>query len=156
MGEGWVGTSPTGWQWQTQQAPTPFGINAVDFGFVPDPTAVDLVRFDAVPVDDGVWIEWETSSETDNLGFNLYRSLSEEGSYEKVTARLIPGLGSSPRGASYSYRDTGLSNGETYFYKLEYIYLNAISTFHGPISAGPDLTAIPWSSWIYLPFVTVE
>ena len=41
------------------------------------------------------------------------------GPWTRITASLIPGLGSSPEGASYSFRDTGLTNGVEYFYFLE-------------------------------------
>ncbi len=38
----------------------------------------------------------------------------EAGPWERVTSSLIPGLGSSPEGASYSWTDTGLANGTRY------------------------------------------
>ncbi len=101
------------------------------------PTAVELVSFTAVGLDGAVELIWETGSEMDNLGFHLYRSLSEEGPCERITASLIPGLGSSPAGARYSYRDTGLANGVTYFYELEDIETTGQTKRHGPVSAIP-------------------
>ena len=61
-----------------------------------------------------------------------------EGPYERVTGRALPGLGSSPAGARYSYRDMGLTNGVTYFYQLEDIETTGVTTFHGPVAATPD------------------
>ncbi len=91
-------------------------IGADEFGAT---TAVDLMSFDAVGADSAVGLSWRTGSELNNLGFHLYRSPSATGPWTRITPSLIPGLGSSPEGASYSFRDTGLVNGVRYFYRLE-------------------------------------
>ena len=104
---------------------------------VPTPTAVELVFFEARAVHGAVELGWETASELNNLGFHVYRSTTSEGAYKRVTARAIPGLGSSPVGARYSYRDTGLTNGVTYYYKLEDIETTGRTEFHGPVSVTP-------------------
>jgi hypothetical protein len=110
--------------------------------YAPPPTAVELLSFDASPGDAAVDLTWRTGSELRNLGFHLYRSLSQGGPWTRITPSLIPGLGSSPEGASYSFRDTGLVNGVRYFYRLEDIDSKSGSTFHGPVSAVPG-TAPP-------------
>ena len=104
-------------------------------------TAVQLTLFTAVAGDGTVDLHWQTASELDNLGFHLYRSSSGAGPYERITGRAIPGLGSSPVGANYSYRDTGLANGITYYYKLEDIETTGRTTFHGPVVATPEAGA---------------
>jgi len=86
-----------------------------------------------------VQLEWVTESEIDNAGFNLYRSESEDGEYEKINASLIPAQGSSTQGTSYEFIDTNLKNRKTYYYKLEDIDLNGTSAMHGPVSATPRL-----------------
>ncbi len=100
-------------------------------------TAVELMSFSATGADATVDLAWRTGSELNNLGFHLHRSLSEGGPWTRITPSLIPGLGSSPEGASYSFRDTGLTNGVRYFYRLEDIDSEQGSTFHGPVSAVP-------------------
>ena len=105
-------------------------------------TAVDLVWFEAYGVDGAVELRWETGSELDNLGFHLYRSLTEEGLYEPITASVIPGLGSSPEGAKYAYRDSGLANGTTYYYQLEDIETTGVKEMHGPVSATPAVDGV--------------
>ena len=47
-------------------------------------TAVELAAFDAVPQDNGVMLTWETASEMDNLGFNIYRAQSQVGELIKI------------------------------------------------------------------------
>ncbi len=105
-------------------------------------TAVELVSFTATGLDGEVLLEWETGSELDNLGFHLYRSLTEEGPYERITASVIPGLGSSPQGAKYAYRDSGLANGVTYYYQLEDIETTGVTELHGPVSAAPTTEVV--------------
>src|SRR5262249_31253794 len=107
------------------------------FDTLSPPTAVELQSFGASAADGAVDLAWTTASELDNLGFNLYRSTSSEGSYERLTPALVPGLGSSPVGTTYSYRDSGLVNGATYYYKLEDVDLSGVATLHGPVSATP-------------------
>ena len=101
-------------------------------------TEVELVSFEALGLDEAVELSWETASELNNLGFQLYRSTSEVGSYKRITSNAIPGLGSSPVGARYSYRDTNLTNGVTYYYKLEDVETTGNTEFHGPVSATPE------------------
>ncbi len=100
-------------------------------------TEVDLVSFQATGIDSAVELRWQTASELRNLGFNLYRSDSAEGPYTRITSSLIPGLGSSATGQSYTYRDGGLLNGRLYFYKLEDVESTGKTERHGPVSATP-------------------
>jgi YVTN family beta-propeller protein len=112
---------------------------------IPSPatTAVKLMSFAAVPGDASVVLEWRTGSELDNLGFHLYRGLSADGPWTRLTSTLISGLGSSPLGQAYSWQDTGLVNGTRYYYRLEDVDTASKSTFHGPVSATPDSASTP-------------
>jgi hypothetical protein len=100
-------------------------------------TAVTLSSFTATPGDGRVRLDWETGSELDSLGFHLYRAASRGGPWTRVTAALVPGLGSSPEGRSYSYEDAELRNGTTYFYLLEDVETTGRTKRHGPVSATP-------------------
>ncbi len=115
-------------------------IGADEFGST---TAVKLMSFAAVPGDGAVVLEWRTGSELSNLGFHVYRGPSADGPWTRLTSSLIPGLGSSPIGQSYSWTDTGLANGATYFYRLEDVDTASVSTFHGPVSATPVAVSAP-------------
>jgi hypothetical protein len=107
----------------------------------PIPTEVKLQSFSALPGDASVLLEWRTGSELDNLGFHVYRSPSESGPWTRLTASLIPGLGSSAVGQAYSFRDAGLSNGTRYFYRLDDVDASSKTTSHGPVSAVPSVGA---------------
>ena len=97
-------------------------------------TNVTLTSFDASLRNGLVQIEWQTATEIDNLGFNIYRSTLENDKYAKINQELIPAEGSAISGVSYSYKDSLITAGSTYYYKLEDIDLNGNSKFHGPIS----------------------
>ena len=100
-------------------------------------TAVKLMSFEARPLDSAISLAWQTASELDNLGFHVYRALSENGPWTRVTASLIPGLGSSAVGRTYSFCDGGLTNGVRYFYRLDDVDASSKTTSHGPVSAVP-------------------
>jgi hypothetical protein len=103
----------------------------------PEPTLITLSSFTATPSNHKVILEWTTESEVDNSGFNLYRTKSEEGKYVKINDSLIPAQGSPTQGATYQFIDDGVKNRTTYYYKLEDIDLNGVSTLHGPVSVTP-------------------
>ncbi len=88
------------------------------------------------------YLRWETQSEIDNLGFNIYRSQQRSGTYEKIASYLsdknLQGLGNSSSGKQYHYHDLTTLNGRTYWYKLEDVDINGHTTMHGPVSAKPD------------------
>jgi len=100
--------------------------------------AVTLASFTATGGDGQVLLEWETASEINNIGFNLWRSTSETGNYGQINDWLIPSkaLGSVV-GAYYSYVDSDVINGTTYYYKLENVDAGGSSEFYGPITATP-------------------
>lgn len=69
-----------------------------------------------------VEITWETATEQNTAGFNLYRSTDREGDFVLVNVdEFIPGEGSAVSGASYRYSDSGVEAGQTYYYVLEEI-----------------------------------
>jgi hypothetical protein len=113
-------------------------VGADEFGAT---TEVELVAFEAKPFDGVVELSWETGSEMNNLGFHVYRGPSASGPWERLTANLIPGLGSSPEGAHYVYRDSTVSNGAIYYYLLEDVETTGRIERHGPVSATPTAQA---------------
>jgi len=103
------------------------------------PTLITLASFTAEPGNKSVLLVWETESETDNAGFNVYRSESADGEYLKINDQLIAAAGSPAQGASYSFVDDSVKNRKMYYYKLEDIDTSGKSTFHGPVQAMPKL-----------------
>ena len=98
------------------------------------PLAVSLADFAAQAMTDHILLTWETFSEIDNSGFNLYRSASAAapGELFAYVPSQAPG---STQGASYSFEDDQVTPGQTMFYWLEDIDLSGATTLHGPVSA---------------------
>ena len=101
------------------------------------PTNIELSILDATPSDKQVILKWKTESEVDNAGFNVWRA----DNFVKINDAIIPALGSSVSGSEYDFVDEWVLNGKRYFYLLEDIDTNGISTFHGPVKTVPR--------WIY-------
>ncbi len=105
-----------------------------DFNFSFGPLAVTLASFTAEATGDGVTLTWETVSETDNVGFNLYRADSEAGPWLKLNAALIPAAApGSSQGHVYTWTDATATPGMTCWYMLEDVALDGTATRHAPV-----------------------
>jgi hypothetical protein len=116
------------------------------------PTAVELLSFTARPDRLAIRVRWETASEIDNAGFNLYRATALEGEKVRLNADLIPSKvpPGNPIGATYDWLDTQVVAGTIYYYWLEDVDIYGRATLHGPVKAqaqglrllpsGPTLT----------------
>lgn len=119
----------------------PWAIGAVALKPV-GPTAVELASFNATQIDKGVWLEWQTGYEVDNLGFNIYREVA--GKRTRITRQLVAGSAllagaktALTAGASYGWLDDQVDNNAFAQYWLEDVDLNGKTTLHGPISPLP-------------------
>ncbi|MBN1919698.1 MAG: hypothetical protein JW892_00515 [Anaerolineae bacterium] len=99
------------------------------------PAAVTLLTFLGIPEEGAISITWETATELDNLGFNLYRSEIPFGPWGQLNPELIPAqYPGSILGAVYEWLDTDVIPANAYYYRLEAIDIHGVSTFYGPIS----------------------
>jgi hypothetical protein len=99
------------------------------------PTAVTLSKFgtlEVVPAN--VTLAWDTASEVDTAGFNVYRADSKDGPYARINAQLIPSTADKVVGGKYQYQDKSVKPGKTYFYRLEDVELGGDVKGHDPIS----------------------
>jgi outer membrane protein assembly factor BamB len=101
------------------------------------PTLINLISFDADAGNGSVTLAWETASEIENAGFNLYRSEFKNSGYMQINKQLIMAKGSAVQGADYVFIDNNVKNGRTYYYKLEDIDNAGKRTIHGPVQATP-------------------
>ena len=68
----------------------------------------------------GVAITWETASEVNTQGFNLYRADGTNGTdFVQVNDQLIPSRGDPLTGASYEVLDEDTRPGNLYTYQIE-------------------------------------
>ena len=133
-------------RWSTPCGPV-IATRTTNFDLENEPTAVELTSLEAIPSAAGIMVRWETASEWNTLGFNLYRQAGREGALEQINAALIlsqvPGTG---MGAQYAFFDPNVEPGVTYRYILEDVDVSGKCTSHGPVEA-----TAPYA--IFLPFL---
>ena len=88
-------------------------------------------------------IDWETETEIDTAGFNVYRSECRSANCEFILLNetLIPSTGDSVTGASYSFTDRSVAAGATYYYQLEDVELDNSREQHEAIVYSTPLIA---------------
>lgn len=95
---------------------------------------VTLSYFKASSEPGEVVLEWQTSSEMENLGFILERSVSPDDRFTKVasydTHSELEGHGSTTRQSTYVFTDIRVTPGETYFYRLSDVSYRGKRTTH--------------------------
>ena len=125
VGSNWE-TSTTAWSGSDLGSPGSAGDAVIP---------VELSSFTASVENSEIRLTWITQTETENLGFHLFRSLLEQNDYIKITQEIVRGAGTSAQPHSYSYIDRAVEPDNTYFYKLADVDFNGTMEFHGPVSA---------------------
>jgi hypothetical protein len=100
---------------------------------VPVFTPVEMSSFSASVMEGTVVLQWETQSESANLGFNVFRSNEEQGIFTQINSKMIPGAGSSASAHSYRYVDNTAEPGVVYFYQIVDVATNGMMQWHGPV-----------------------
>jgi hypothetical protein len=104
----------------------------------PNPLAVEMNFFEASGAEEAIVLRWQTAFETDNIGFNVYRSetiIREDATQlnqELIKSLVPPG---STFGADYEFVDNSAKPYKTYFYWIEDVDVNGTITTHGPVAA---------------------
>jgi len=80
-----------------------------------------------------VVVEWNTASELDTVGFNIYRSDTPTDPGILVNVDLIPASEDSQTGRDYSYTDEDITPGRVYYYYLEDVSAQGVTNRHGPV-----------------------
>jgi len=100
---------------------------------------IELVSFKALKSLGKVTLLWETASETNNAGFNIYRAEHKNAEYVQINSDPIPAKGGTTQGASYEYIDTSVKSMKAYYYKLEDVDVDGTTTQHEPVKAMPKV-----------------
>jgi len=92
----------------------------MSFG-VGEPTAVKISLLRGTAHRTKVQLEWDTANEISLVGFNIYRSTTEDGEKQKLNDELIEAKqGGQMFGAQYQYSNTA-KPGQRYYYWLEVV-----------------------------------
>jgi hypothetical protein len=98
------------------------------------PLAVSVFSFSARRTGKGVLVRWRTGTETNELGFNVYRL--RNGHRVRANRRLIPAVSVTRGGISggtYSYLDRRAPRHAALRYWLQEVATNGARTWHGPV-----------------------
>jgi len=100
------------------------------------PTAVTLINFKTIAGVKKITVTWETITEINNCGFNIYRNTVQDGVYTKMNKEMIPTLcpPGSMCGGVYNWEDLSVVTGKLYYYILEDVECTGLSQYHGPIT----------------------
>lgn len=104
---------------------------------------VELSSFHANWKNGHIFLTWTTQSEIENLGFNIYRSETSDGPYERINGELIRGAGTTTNAQTYTFVDNRIEPNKTYYYKLEDVSIQGRSRFHGPIEVFVEMAQVP-------------
>jgi len=108
--------------------------------------AVTISSFDAKWQSGKVAVNWKTATELNNVGFNILRSESGGGSFSKINyTPSRPECMGSITGCQYSFTDTSVVSGKTYYYRLQSINTSGgTETYSGTaVAADATPTATP-------------
>ena len=111
----------------------------------PPPEPAETPPSDAVPpvptqdVDEPLanTLKWTTASEVDNFGFDIYRSFSEDGPFERITNEPLPGAGTTDEPQSYVYVDEDIDPSRDYYYYIESISMGGVREVFSPVIQAP-------------------
>ncbi len=100
---------------------------------------VELSAFTAVYMNEFVTVSWQTATETDVIGYNIFRSEEDDFStVRKVNISIIPGHGTTTTPHSYEFTDpTADPYYTTYYYWLEVVNFGGTNNIYGSIEFEP-------------------
>jgi hypothetical protein len=98
-----------------------------------------FVSLVAITGNSKVTLVWETGSEFNNAGFEIYRKAQDETDFKYIagyqTNPELRGLGTSSHGKRYTYTDENVKGGATYVYKIYAVDFNGNRQEFGSITA---------------------
>jgi len=125
----------------------PLGIEAHLYFYAREDGALPIVlsSFTGVCLEGQGFLEWTTQSESNNQGWNVYRSEnSDPGCSQQMNSEMIWGAGTSSQPREYSFLDpTELCPDQLYYYWLESVSYAGETQLYGPISIYMDFEDEP-------------
>lgn len=94
---------------------------------------VELTSFNVNSVAGRVVFEWTTQSESENLGFHIYKSESVTGPKIRVNEQMIKGALNSETRHDYQWEERVTEGGQIVYYWVADVATDGKMVFHGPI-----------------------
>ena len=87
-------------------------------------------------------IRWATASEVDNFGFDVFRSESADGPFEKLNPQVLEGAGTTDEPTSYQWVDDTIDPRKAYYYYVESISMSGERELFTPVGrAKPKISS---------------
>jgi hypothetical protein len=116
------------------------------------PLPVTLSRFDGFADENGNRLNWTTTSEINNKGFDIERSENGE-IFERIG--FVPGAGNSQKSINYSFIDKPLLSNKI-FYRLKQIDIDGKSTYSQTIAVGSEMNDLAVSPNPFTNTISIE
>jgi hypothetical protein len=104
-----------------------------------EPNLVELANFTATPIQNGISLDWKTTSERDTAGFFIWRGTpladgkctNDSANYKDIMQMSFDNArGDLSSGATYSRTDSSVKSGTSYCYLLEDVEFDGDRQFH--------------------------
>ena len=82
-------------------------------------------------------LKWTTASEVENFGFDIYRSETEDGDFDRITPEPIAGAGTTDEPQNYVFVDAEIDPSRDYYYYIESISLGGVREVFSPVIRSP-------------------
>ena len=115
----------------------------LDISTVEDVVGVELQSFTAVEKDGRVLLKWQTSSETNNYGFEVMKRIRfSSGHTDWQTIAFIKGHGTSSGSNQYEFTDNQTQSNDKIEYQLKQIDFNGTKTYSDIVEISLDLPTL--------------
>ncbi len=109
------------------------GFSGFGLGDPAPPFPVEFINFDATPNRSTIDLAWATASERNNKGFEIQRSINARSGFE--TIGWVDGFGNTSDRQDYTFEDSAVRKGITYYYQLRQIDFDGSFEYSDIVSA---------------------
>jgi hypothetical protein len=101
---------------------------------------VELTSFQAIPTAAGIILSFATASENNNARFEIMRGISHNGDFFRIAD--LPSQGNSSAERHYTFTDSRVNAGQTYWYYLADVDLSGARTEHRELMTSASMTGL--------------
>ncbi len=103
---------------------------------------VTLASFNGVfTAEEEVELNWVTESESEMMGYQVYRAPEDNFAVTQIVSNLIPAQNTSTQ-TQYSYTDTDIETNSMYYYWIESIDNAGMARYYGPVMVSTEVEDI--------------
>ena len=112
-----------------------YGVRSVDLVDLMPPATI--IQPGAVGAQSSIRLTWTAPPDADIRGYDVFRSQSEDGPFERLNPEVIEGAGTTDEPTRYEYVDDTIDPRRTYYYYVESISMAGVRQRFTPIGEAP-------------------